>query len=67
MSFVTFPCREFNDSETEANGSCYCGFAEEVDFSPSRIRDDQRPRVEVIMPVPSLCIVLEGNFVDLRK
>ena len=34
MSLVTFSCSEFNDSETEANGSCHCGFAEEVDFSP---------------------------------
>ena len=34
MSRVTFPCGEFNDSETEANGSRYRRFAEEVDFSP---------------------------------
>jgi hypothetical protein len=34
MSRVTFPCSEFNDSETETNGSRHRGFAEEVDFSP---------------------------------
>jgi hypothetical protein len=34
MSLVTFPCSEFNDPETEANGSGHPGFAEEVDFSP---------------------------------
>ena len=31
---VAFPGGEFNNPETEANGSCHRGFAQEVDFSP---------------------------------
>ncbi len=34
MSRVTFPGIEFNNPETETNGSSHCGFAEEADFTP---------------------------------
>ena len=66
MSFVTFAWSEFNDPETEPNGSCHCGFAEEVDFSPIEFKT-----INVLSGSNDASSKFMhssgGNFVDLRK